>query len=91
MAFQLKDGQGTLFPNDRKTSDNQPDHKGSVLIEGKEYEVAAWTKRGSHGAFLSLSIKPKSQNDSFKGAKDTIKKQQGPQDHGNFDDDSMPF
>lgn len=58
MAFVQKPGQGSLFPNS-KEKDAQPDYRGSVNIEGKEYELAAWKKQGQKGEFLSLAAKPK--------------------------------
>jgi hypothetical protein len=31
MAYTMKPGQGSLFKNDRKESNNHPDYKGSVV------------------------------------------------------------
>ena len=59
MAFVQKDNTGTLFRNDRKENDNHPNAKGTALIDGVEYEVAAWTKQGNKGPFQSLSFKRK--------------------------------
>jgi len=62
MAYILKDGQGSLFKNEKKTSDNHPNARGELMIEGVLYEVAAWTKQGSKGPFQSLSVKRKEGN-----------------------------
>lgn len=62
--FEQKDNSGTLFKNDRKTSDNHPNAKGTALIDGVEYWVSAWTKSGSKGAFQSLSFQRKDQQQS---------------------------
>jgi hypothetical protein len=59
MAYELKDGQGSLFKIDNRTSDNHPIARGEALIGGVLYEVAAWTKEGRKGKFQSLSFKPK--------------------------------
>lgn len=59
MAYELKDGQGGLFKNDNRTSDNHPNARGEALIGGVLYEIAAWTKEGRKGKFQSLSFKPK--------------------------------
>ncbi len=40
--YQQKPNSGSLFRNDRKTAANHPDHKGSALIDGKEYWISAW-------------------------------------------------
>jgi hypothetical protein len=31
MAFELKPGQGSMFKNDRKQGERDPDYKGSVI------------------------------------------------------------
>ena len=56
-----RDNSGTLSRNERKTSPNQPDHKGSIMIEGKDYWLSAWVKEGPNGRFFSLAVTPKDQ------------------------------
>lgn len=54
MAYELKEGQGSLFKND-KQNDRQPDFKGSILIGGTTYEIAAWNKTSRNGlSYMSL-------------------------------------
>lgn len=60
MAFERKEGQGALFRNTRKSSENSPDYTGSALIGGVEHRIAGWLKEGKSGKFLSLSIAPDS-------------------------------
>lgn len=59
MAFELKDGQGHLFRNEKREKDSQPHARGEAMIDGVLYEIAAWTKEGQKGKFQSLSIKRK--------------------------------
>lgn len=60
MAYETKNNSGTIWKNDRKTSDNHPNAKGDCLIDGKWYWVSAWTKRKQDGEpFQSLSFTPK--------------------------------
>lgn len=54
--------RGALFPNDRKTKDNQPDYKGQLDVDGVEYWVSGWVKDTQRGEIVSLSIEPKDQN-----------------------------
>lgn len=58
MAFVLKEGQGTLFKNDRKNKDTHPDYTGSIkLPDGTECWFSAWIKTGSQGGkFMSVQI-----------------------------------
>ena len=44
MAYEQKEGQGALFPNDKKGNEKAPDYKGTVLINGELTEIAAWKK-----------------------------------------------
>lgn len=54
MAFEHKEGQGSLFKNE-KLNDRQPDFKGTIMIQGVTYEIAAWEKTSQRGTkFLSL-------------------------------------
>ncbi len=59
MAYEQKDGQGSLFKNDKDGVENRPDLKGSITIAGKQYWLSAWTKEGDKGKWLSLSAQPK--------------------------------
>jgi len=51
--------KGVLFRNDRKESDNHPDYRGQININGREFWLSAWIKTGQKGKFMSLSAKPK--------------------------------
>jgi hypothetical protein len=57
MAYEQKDGDFTLFRNEKGDNPKRPDWKGKALIDGSEYEVAAWDKRGAKGEFISGKIK----------------------------------
>lgn len=58
--YQKKEGQGSLFTNHKKQTDNQPDMTGSVVINGVEMRIAAWWKQPRNGGeeYLSVSISP---------------------------------
>lgn len=55
MAYQHKEGSGTLFPNTYKKSDNQPDWRGDALVNGVLVEISGWNK----GERISIAIKKK--------------------------------
>ena len=59
MAYEHKDNSGSLFKNDRKERDTQPDYKGSAKIDGVEYWMSAWVKDGGGGKFFSIAMTPK--------------------------------
>ena len=58
MTYEQRDNSGILFKNEKKTSDSQPQAKGTAMIGGKNYYVAAWTKEGKKGKFQTLSFTP---------------------------------
>ena len=68
MAFEMRDLSGSLFKNDKKTADNHPDYTGSALIDGTEYWVSSWIKKGKV-TFMSMSFKPKDKQESRKPEK----------------------
>ena len=53
------DNSGAIFVNDRKEKDSHPDRTGTATIDGTEYYVSGWLKKGAKGPFLSLAFKPK--------------------------------
>ena len=75
--------KGVLFKNENKTSDNHPDYKGSVNVNGTEYWLSSWIKTGKKGKFMSLSVSQK--DDAKKPVKQASKQDE------DFGDDSIPF
>lgn len=46
MAYEQKPNSGSLFKNDKKTTDKHPDYTGTWKDEnGKMWSFAAWVKR----------------------------------------------
>ena len=57
MAYEIRDNSGSLFKNDKKTTDKHPDYTGRLLVDGKEFRLSAWLKTGNSGVkFMSLSV-----------------------------------
>lgn len=60
MAYEQRDLSGSLFINNKREKDTHPNMNGTVMVEGKEYWVSAWTKERNNGEkWLSLALKPK--------------------------------
>ncbi len=60
MAYEQRDMTGSLFKNDKRENDSQPNAKGTAKIGGVEYYVSAWTKKDKNGnPWQSLSFKRK--------------------------------
>lgn len=81
MAYEQRDNSGSLFKNDKKTSDKHPDYKGSAMINGEEFWLSAWVKDGKSGKFMSVSLQPKEESSA--PAKSSRKEESS--------DDEMPF
>lgn len=58
---------GSMFKNDRKETDKQPDFRGSVEVDNQEYWLSAWVREAGPQAknpgqkFFSLAFTPKNQ------------------------------
>jgi hypothetical protein len=64
MSYEQRDGSGALFKNNEKETENHPDYKGSIKINGQEFWLSAWLKESAKGTkYMSLSAKPKLQSD----------------------------
>lgn len=80
MAYEQKDGQGALFKNERKEKETHPDYRGDCKLDGKDYWISAWLKKGPKGTFMSLALQPKEDKDG--------RRQGGKQEK---DDGDIPF
>ena len=50
MAYEMKDGTGTIFPNKyHEEGDNKPHFKGELMWRGEKIEIALWPKVGQSG------------------------------------------
>lgn len=71
MAYEQKNNSGTLFVNERKETEKQPDFTGNVLIgkdlvsrinAGEKLRLAAWKKKTSGGKeIISISVSEERQ------------------------------
>jgi hypothetical protein len=67
MAYTPKDHTGSLWVNDRKTSETHPDRTGTIMVAGVEYFLNGWLKKTKDGKpYLSLSVKPKAEKSDAK-------------------------
>ena len=84
MSKQYDDtNRGALFKNDKKETENHPDYKGNVNVDGVEFWLSAWIKEDKNGhKYMSLSVQPKEKGGTAR------KPQQGRNDRDTAD---VPF
>jgi hypothetical protein len=61
MAYELRNNSGSLFKNDYKKTDSQPDYTGNGMFEGVEGKLSGWLKNSARGKFLSIAFTPSSE------------------------------
>ena len=82
MSFQHKPNSGSIFKNDRREKDTDPNAKGDALIDGVEYFISAWTNKDKNGnPYQKLSFTKK--DEAHRTGMDTAKQA--------LDDDDPPF
>jgi len=73
--FQRNDMTGTIFINDYKSTDNQPDMRGDALVSGVEYKVAVWHKTSANGKeYQSMSFQTLEEAEKYKKEGDSNEK-----------------
>ena len=53
---QAKDNSGYLFPNKNKSNEKQPDYRGKLTKDGKEWLVSGWKKMKDGDEMISISL-----------------------------------
>jgi hypothetical protein len=56
MTYEQKEGQGSLFKNDRKTNDRQPSYTGTAKWKGETIRISLWQKQSNGKVWLSLAL-----------------------------------
>lgn len=88
--MEQKNNSGAIFKNDKKTADNQPDYRGKIVVDNKEWEISLWLRESNKGLkYFSAAIKEpwvaSNETPQLKSTSDKIKA-----DTNDFDD-GLPF
>jgi len=83
MAYEEKDQSGSLFKNDRKERDSQPDYTGKGIVNGVPVYISGWVKEGNGKKFFSLAFKNRQE-----GGFGAVEKKPAPTQ---LPDDEIPF
>lgn len=91
MTYEIREGQGSLFRNQKKLTDTHPNLTGSARINGVDYWVSCWSKPTKDGTdkWLSLAFKPK---DVQAGVQTGLPAGRAPEGNMNdIPDEDLPF
>lgn len=87
--------RGQIWPNDKRETENHPDFKGSINVEGKEYWLSAWKrKEGANPKAPSLSFSIQAKDAAVQAgqaAMSTPEAPQVPNSGGGWDASDIPF
>jgi len=65
MAFEHKQNSGSLFTNNKKEKDTQPDYTGTLNIDGTLYQISAWNNEAKSGKkYFGLKVQLPIKKDS---------------------------
>ena len=88
MSFEVREGQGALFVNERKEG-QQPDYRGNARIGGVLYRLSGWRRESNGGKrWLSLAIHRDQRAEKPQETRATA--QPGQSERPEFDD-AIPF
>lgn len=65
-SYEHKNLSGSIFPNDKKTEDAQPDFRGSCLINGVEFWLSGWHRESKEGGrkYIGLQFTLKEEKEA---------------------------
>jgi hypothetical protein len=59
MTYQLREGQGVLFKNDKGGISKRRDRRGEINVGGRIYRLSGWLRKDRNGnPWLSLQADP---------------------------------
>lgn len=83
MPFEHKTNSGSLFKNQRKERDEQPDYTGTMNIEGTVYRMSGWINKPQSGGPAYINMK-------FQEVESGPPRRR-PMSGTHMDDDDIPF
>jgi uncharacterized protein (DUF736 family) len=90
MAYEQNNNTGSLFKNERRQNDRQPEYRGTAIINGKEMRISAWVRTSKNGTkFFSLAFDEPYQTQS--APTPTPQPQKQTSSFNASDDKDLPF
>ncbi|GBQ19465.1 hypothetical protein AA12717_0256 [Gluconacetobacter sacchari DSM 12717] len=79
MTEKSPENSGALFLNTGRRGVNAPDYVGTITVDGKRLEVAAWVRDGREGEFLSLHVQAPASGRAAPGKKPPYRRRATPE------------
>ena len=79
-----RDMCGSMFVNQYKSKEGQPDFQGTVTIKGEQFKLAGWRKDGKKGEFTTLKVQTAEEAAKYA-------KKEKPSQSSDQDDANLPF
>lgn len=74
-----------MFRNNNKKTDKHPDERGTLMVNGVEFEISSWTKQSKAGEYYrSLSVREKRSDYTPQNNPEPIRYGDNMEDHINF-------
>ena len=65
MAYELEEGNISVFVNDKGDNPKRPDYTGKCMVDGQELQISLWKSTSKSGLdYLSGKINPPYNGDS---------------------------
>lgn len=58
MAYEQKEGTGSLFKNDKDGVETRPDYTGKLMVGGTVYKLSSWINDSPKGKYMSIKAQP---------------------------------
>ena len=56
-SFEIKEKEGSLFSNKKKTTDKHPDYTGSCVINGVKLNISSWVNQAKTSGVKYMRLK----------------------------------
>ena len=86
-SFEIKEKEGSLFSNKKKTTDKHPDYTGSCVINGVKMNISSWINKAKTSGVTYMRLK----FDEYQSLEGASNSNSTPSPEFNKDDEQIPF
>ena len=86
-SFEIKEKEGSLFSNKKKTTDKHPDYTGSCVINGVKMNISSWVNKARTSGVKYMRLK----FDEYQALEGASTSTSTPTPEFNKGDEEIPF